>query len=233
MLLFSTGRKQERERVDSHGASLQSHTQPKKVAYARSVSCHLLGNELHPGNHAGKSKSEANLARLVIDKQAGKLSPVKQQQKLENRNSFASMRSLNSFLSGCEGMDADYLIEDDSFLNNEQDEDDENPLVFTPKLQRQQSAASDVSVNSVLSSVEEVSAGPVDLPVFSIKEPEDSTVEQAKENQRLIENRRSGNTELPAAEKREKRGGAGRITSEEKSQTGKVSLYSVTDTLEQ
>ncbi len=198
------------------------------MTYARSVSCHLLGNELHSGNQAGKSLSEANLARLVIDKHAGKLSPVKQLQKLENRNSFASMHSLNSYLSGCEGMDADYLVEDDSFLNNEQDEDDGKPLVFTPKLQHQQSVASDVSLNSVLSSVEKDTAGPVDLPVFSIKEPGDSTVEQAKENQSLIENRPSGNTE-PAAEKREKRGGTGRITSEEKSQTGKVSLYNVTD----
>lgn len=232
MLLFWTGRKQERGRVDSHGTSLQSQKQPKKVAYARSVSCHLLGNELHPVNHAGKSQSEANLTRLAIEKHAGKLSPVKQLQKLENRDSFASMRSLNSYLSGCEGMDADYLVEDDSFLNNEQDEDDGKPLVLTPKLQHHQSVASDVSVNSVLSSVEEDTAGPSDLPVFSIKEPEDSTVEQAKENQSLIENRRSGNTD-PPAEKREKRGGTGRTTSDEKSQTGKVSLYSVTDILEQ
>lgn len=222
---FWIGRIQESGRVDSHGTSSKSNLkQPKKVAYARSVSCHLLGNELHPGNHAGKSRSEANLAKLAIDKNAGKLSPVKQLQKPENRDSFASMRSLNSFLSVCEGMDADYLVEDDSFLNNEPDEDDKKPLVFTPNLQHRQSVASDVSVNSVLSLVEEdTAAGPVEVPLLTVKEPEDSAVEQEKENQDFIDTRQSGSTE-PATEKREKRGGTGRTTSDEKSQTGRVSL---------
>ena len=192
------------------------------MAYARSVSCHLLGNELHSGNHAQKCQSEANLARLVIDKHASKLSPVKQLHKLENRDSFASMRSLNSFLSGCEGMDADYLVEDDSLFNNDDDEDGGRPPVVTPTLQHMQSVTSDVSVNSVLSLVEEETEEPVDLPVFSIVEAEDNAMEQVKENQSLIGNKQSANTE-PQAEKKERRGGTGRITSDEKSQTGRVS----------
>ncbi|KAJ7375626.1 hypothetical protein OS493_040001 [Desmophyllum pertusum] len=62
---------------------------------------------------------------------------------------------------------------------------------------------------------QEDTAGPVDRPKICINEPEDSTGEQAKENQHLIENRRSSNTEL-AAEKKERRGGTGRTTSDEK-----------------
>ncbi|KAJ7390667.1 hypothetical protein OS493_023379 [Desmophyllum pertusum] len=186
-------------KVQSPDTSPQTGKQSKTMAYMRSVSCHHLGNEFHPRNHAEKSQSEVNLARL---------SPMKQFQKRENRDSLASVRSLNSYLSLCEGIDVNYVEEDDCLLNNEPGEDDETPLDFTPKLQHQQSVASDASVNSLLSLVEEDTAGLVDRPKICINEPEDSTGEQAKENQNLIENGRSSNTEL-AAEKKERRGGTG------------------------
>ncbi|KAJ7390663.1 hypothetical protein OS493_023375 [Desmophyllum pertusum] len=127
----------------------RQNKQQKKMAYMRSVSCHHLGNELHPRNHAAKSQSEVNLARLVVNKNAGKLSPMKQ--KRENRDSLASMRSLNSYLSLCEGIDVNYVEEDDCLLNNELTKMTKTPLAFTPKLQHQQSVASDASVNSLLS----------------------------------------------------------------------------------
>lgn len=197
------------------------------MAYARSVSCHHLGNELRPRDHAGKSQSEVNLARLAVDKNPGKRSPIKHLKKLENRDSLASMRSLNSFLSGCEGMDTDYMLEDDPLLDIEPDEDDGKLLESSPKLQHQQSVVSDVSLNSLLTLAEEDSSGiEVDRPTIILKGPEDSDEEPVKENKNLIEKRRSENTDPPAA-KRERRGGTGRTTSDEKSQTGKVSLYSI------
>ena len=187
----------------------------------RSVSCHLPGNKLHPHQQAGKSQSEVNLARLVVDKHAGNRSPVKQLQKLEHRDSFASMRSLNSFLSVCEGLDANYEVEDESLFDNEPVKDDRTALEFSPELHHQRSVVSGVSVNSLLSLIEDTK-GHVDRPpVICIKEPEDSPDIKEKENQTLITN-----GELPA-EKSEKRGGTGRITSDEKSQTGRVGLHNV------
>lgn len=158
-----------------------------------------------------------------MDKHPGKRSPIKHLQKLENRDSLASMRSLNSFLSGCEGMDADYMLEDDPLLDIEPNEDDEKLLESSPKLKHQQSV-SDVSLNSLLTLAEEDTSGiEIDRPTIVIKGPEDSDEERVKENKSLIEKRRSKNTDLPAV-KRERRGGTGRTTSDEKSQTGKVSL---------
>ena len=133
------------------------------------------------------------------------------------------MRSLNSFLSGCEGMDADCMLEDDPLLDIEPDEDDEKLLESSPKLKHQQSV-SDVSLNSLLTLAEEDTSGiEIDRPTIVIKGPEDSDEEPVKENKSLIEKRRSKNTDPPAV-KRERRGGTGRTTSDEKSQTGKVSL---------
>ena len=197
------------------------------MAYARSVSCHHLGNELHPRDHAGKSQSEVNLARLAVDKHAGKRSPIKHSQKLENRDSLASMRSLNSFLSVCEGMDADCMVEDDPLVDIEPEKDDGKPLDSTPKLQQQQSVATDVSLNSLLTLAEEDTSGiEVDKPTIIIKEPEDSDEEPVKENKSLIEKRRLGSADPPAG-KRVRRGGTGRTTSDEKSQTGRVSLHKI------
>ncbi|KAJ7375625.1 hypothetical protein OS493_040000 [Desmophyllum pertusum] len=71
-----------RRKVQNPDTSPQTNKQSKKMAYMRSVSCHHLGNELHPRNHAAKSQSEVNLARLVVDKNAGKLSPMKQNVKI-------------------------------------------------------------------------------------------------------------------------------------------------------
>ena len=159
-----------------------------------------------------------------MDKNPGKRSPIKHLQKLENRDSLASMRSLNSFLSGCEGMDADCMLEDDPLLDIEPDEDDEKLLESSPKLKHQQSVVSDVSLNSLLTLAEEDTSGiEIDRPTIVIKGPEDSDEEPVKENKSLIEKRRSKNTDPPAV-KRERRGGTGRTTSDEKSQTGKVSL---------
>ena len=214
--------KQESGRVDNHAS--RPDKSPKEVAYARSVSCHHLGNELRPRDHAGKSQSEVNLVRLAVDKDSGKRSPLKHLQKLENRDSLASMRSLNSFLSVCEGVDADYMLEDDTLLDIESDEDDGKALDSSLNLQHQQSVASNVSLNSLLTLAEEDTSGiEVDRPSIIIKGPEDSDGEPVKENKSLIEKRRSGSTDSPAG-KREKRGGTRRTTSDEKSQTGKVSL---------
>lgn len=41
---------------------------------------------------------------------------------------------LNSFLFGCEGMDVDYMLEDDFLLDIEFNEDDEKLLEFLLKL---------------------------------------------------------------------------------------------------
>ena len=214
--------KQESGRFDDHASRPDKFS--KKVAYARSVSCHHLGNERRPRDHAGKSQSEVNLARLAVDKHTGKRSPIKHLQKLENRNSLASMRSLNSFLSGCEGMDADYTLEDDPLLGIEPGEDGGKLLEFSPKLQHQKSVASDVSLNSLLTLEEaDTSEIAVDRPRIIIKGPEDSDEEPGKENKSLIEKRQSESTDPPAG-KRERRGGTGRTTSDEKSQTGKVNL---------
>ena len=194
------------------------------MVYARSVSCHHLGNELRPRDHAGKSQSEVNLARLAVEKHSGKRSPIKHLQKLEKRDSLASMRSLNSFLSVCEGVDADYMLEDDTLLDIEPDEDDGKALDSSLNLQHQQSVVSNVSLNSLLTLAEEDTSGiEVDRPSIIIKGPEDSVEEPVKENKSLIEKRRSESTDSPAG-KREKRGVTRRTTSDEKSQTGKVSL---------
>ena len=218
-------RKQESGGV--YNPASQHDKRSEKVVYARSISCHHLGNQLHPRDHAGKSQSEVNLARLAVDKHAGKRSPTKHFQKLENRDSLASIRSLNSFLSVCEGMDADYMVEDDPLLDIEPDGDDGKPLDATPKLQQQQSVATDLSLNSLLTLAEEDTSGiEVDRPTIIIKGPEDSDEEPVKESESLIEKRRSGSTDLPAG-KRERRGGTGRTTSDEKSQTGRVSLHNV------
>ena len=213
--------KQESGRLDNHASRPDESS--KMVTYARSVSCHHLGNQLRPRDHAGKSQSEVNLARLAVDTHSGKRSPIKHLQKLENRDSLASMRSLNSFLSGCEGMDVDYMLEDDTLLGIELDEDGGKLLESSPKLQHQKSIACDVSLNSLLTLAEEdTSKIEDDRPTIIIKGPEDSDEEPVKENNRLIETRRSESTDPPAG-KRERRGGTGRTTSDEKSQTGKVS----------
>ena len=217
--------KQESGRADNHAS--RPDKSPKEVAYARSVSCHHLGNELRPRDHAEKSQSEVNLARLAVDKHPGKHSPIKHLQKLENRDSLASMRSLNSFLSVCEGVDADYMLEDDPLFDIEPDDDDRKAVDSSPKLQHQQSGASNVSLNSLLTLAEEDTSGiKVDRPTIIIKGPEDSDEEPVKENKSLIEKRRWKSTD-PSAGKRERRGGTGRTTSDEKSQTGKVSLYNI------
>ena len=209
----------------SPDATANSVKQPKHVTYNRSISCHLLGNQLQPHVRATKSHSEANLAILAVDKRSPKYSPIKQLQNLEKRDSLGSLRSLNSFLSTCEGMDADYLVEDDSLFNIEPEEDDKRTLQVKPKLPQRHSMVSGMSVNSLLSLVEEDShvhntSTPADNPVICIKGPEDDAGEHEMENQTLIENGHLPNTES-AVEK--KRGGTGRTTSDERSQTGRVS----------
>ena len=194
------------------------------MAYARSISCHHLGNELHPRDHAGKSQSEFNLARLAVDKCAGKRSPINHLQTSENRHSLASRFSLNSFLSVCDELDVDYVLEDDPLLDIEPDGDDGQPLDSTPKLQHRQSVATDFSLNSLLTLAEEDTSGiEVNTPTIVIKGPEDIDEEQVKENKSLIEKRPSGSTDPPAG-KKDRRGGTRRTTSDEKSQTGRVSL---------
>ena len=124
-------------------------------------------------------------------------------------------------------MDADYMVEDDPLVDVEPDEDDGKPLDSTPKLQHQQSLATDASLNSLLTLAEGDTSGiEVDRPTIIIKGPEDSDEEPVKESKSLIEKRRSESTE-PPARKRERRGGTGRTTSDEKSQTGRVSLYNI------
>jgi len=133
------------------------------------------------------------------------------------------MRSLNSFLSVCEGLEADYMVEEDPLVDIEPDEGVVKPLDSTPKLQHQQSVASDVSLNSLLTLAEKDTSGiEVDTPTIIIKGPEDSDEEPVKENKSLIEKRPSGSAD-PTAGKRERRGRTGRTTSDEKSQTGRVS----------
>ena len=194
------------------------------MTFERSVSCHILGNELQSHHSATRSQSENNLARLVDDKQPGNRSPVKQVQRLENRDSCATIRSLNSFLSTCEVLDANAEVEDDSLFDDVPVEDDRMPLDFSTKLHHQRSVVSGVSVNS-LSSLKEDTKGHVDRPPMictCMKESEDSPDMKEKETQSLITNR-----DLPA-EKSEKRCGTGRTTSDERSQTGRVGLYNGT-----
>ncbi|XP_022801988.1 multidrug resistance-associated protein 1-like isoform X2 [Stylophora pistillata] len=209
--------------VSGHGKSLLNGKKSRNVAYNRSVSCHHLGNELHPRHQAAKSQSEVNLARLVVEKQSGNQSPLKKLQYLENRHSFVSLLSLNSLLSGCEGLDANYAVEDEPIFDNANDEDEAvSSLGVPPNFQHQRSVVSGVSVNSLLSLVEEDIEDRVEKPpVIFINEPEDSPSIREKENESLLA--KEGNVEREnIVEKREKKGKAGRTTSDERSQTGRV-----------
>ena len=194
------------------------------MAYQRSISCHLLGNQLQPRHQAAKSHSEVNLGRLVVDKHAGRHSPNKQ---LEKRDSVSSLRSLNSFLSVIEGVDADYAFEDEPVFNEQTEEDDRTLLQVKPTQHQRQSMISGVSVNSLLSVVEEDShvlshvhntSASADNPTIRILAPEDGE----KENKALPENGQSRNSES-LIENRKERRGTGRTTSDERSQTGRVS----------
>ena len=212
--------------VSGHGKSLLKGKKSRNVAYNRSVSCHHLGNHLHPRHQAAKSQSEVNLARLVVEKQSGNQSPLKKLQYLENRHSFVSMLSLNSLLSGCEGLDANYEVEDEPIFDNANDEDEAvSSLGVPPNFQHQRSVVSGVSVNSLLSLVEEDIEDRVEKPpVIFINEPEDSPSIREKENESLLA--KEGNVEREnIVEKREKKGKAGRTTSDERSQTGRVGFH--------
>ena len=217
-------RNQEGSLLSSPDATANLEKQSRNVAYQCSISCHLQGNQLQPRHQATKSHSETNLARLVLDKRAERHSPIKQ---LEKRDSLSSLRSLNSYLSVVEGVDADYAFEDETVFNDETEEDDRRLLQGKPKLRQRQSMISGVSVNSLLSVVEDdshvlnhVNSTPAsaDNPTIRILAPEDDE----RENKTLPENGQSRNTES-LTEKKKKRRGTGRMTSDERSQTGRVS----------
>ena len=213
-----TETKQTNMEVNSPGASENLAKQSKHVTNHRSVSCHLLSNQPRPRDQTVKSHSDVNLARLVTDKRAAKHSPIKQLQKLERQDSLASLRSLNSYLSLCDGMDVDYLVEEESLFGDEPEEGSRGVLLqVNPKLRQRQSMISGVSVNSLLTLVEEDghvtdAAALVDNPPICITAP--------KDNER--ENQVSRNTEFPIDERKERRETA-RTTSDENSQTGRVS----------
>ena len=209
--------------VRSRNTSANPAKLSRNVAYHRSTSCHVLGNQPQLRDQAFKSNSEVNLARLAVDKRAAKHSPIKQLQKLEKQDSLTSLRSLNSYLSICEGMDANYLVEDDSVFNNEPEEGHGRLLQVKPKLSKRQSMISGVSVNSLLSLVEEDghvhdTLSLADNPAIFINAPEDDE----RENQTLNEHEQPINSASPTKERKE-RGGTGRTTSDERSQTGRVS----------
>lgn len=214
--------------VSSQGKSLHKGRNSRNVAYNRPVSCHHVGNELHPRHQAAKSQSEVNLARLIVDKQSGNRSPLKKLLDLENRHSLVSMHSLNSLLSGCEGLDANYEVEDEPLFDTANDEDETVSSLDVPRnFQHQRSVVSGASVNSLLSLVEE-EEGTKDRvekpPVICINEPEDSRGMREKENESLLANEGTGEREI-VVEKREKKEKTGRTTSDERSQTGRVGFY--------
>ena len=206
--------------VSSQGKSLHKRRNSRNVAYNRSVSCHHLGNELHPRHQAAKSQSEVNLARLIVDKQSGNRSPLKKLLDLENRHSLVSMHSLNSLLSGCEGLDANYEVEDEPLFDTANDEDETVSSLDVPRnFQHQRSVVSGASLNSLLSLVEEEESTKDRVekpPVICINEPEDSPG--------MRENEGTGEREI-VVEKREKKEKKGRTTSDERSQTGRVGFY--------
>lgn len=153
-----------------------------------------------------------------MDKHSPRHSPVKQPQKLEKHDSLSSLRSLNSYLSGCDGMDANYLLEDESVY----EEDEKKFLHVKPDLRQRQSMISGGSLNSFLSLVEDDhvrhTSASVDYPTIRISTPEDDK----KENKTVTEKEEFQNGEL-TTEKRKERSRKGRTTSDERSQTGSVS----------
>ena len=196
----------------------------KHPSVNRSLSCHFHGNDFHPRNHALKSQSDANLGRLVLDKpwpskNATWLSPRKNLNKSENRDSVASMRSLNSLLSMCEGVDIDFVEDDSLCLDNEVEEYEKTSVKLNEKLpKRCQSVASDVSVNSLLSLLaDKVEEEP---RTFAEDCREDDRQEEGSEATSLRGNERCRKTESPPG-KRKRR--TGKTISVEKSQSGRVS----------
>ena len=183
------------------------------MIYNRSNSCHHLDNRMRPRHHAAKSHSEANLPKLAFDKHSLKQSHIKIFQTPERGYSVST---LGSVLSICEGMDADCLLDGEAECDNEPgDENDRKPT-----LHQRQSIISGFSLNSVLSLVEgdchvRGTSTSGDNPTICTTAPEDGVDNESKGP---IENEQSGRNES-VIERR------GRTTTEERSQTGMVSVY--------
>ena len=201
----------------------ESENRAGKARYHRSVSCHL-GNQLQYRYHATKSDDEAHLTRLRMDKNAAKHLSSKRLQRPSKRDTVSSLASLNSYLSICEGLDADCLIEGEAVFSDDIAEGNNRQLLQASSTVRQrQSLISGFSLNSLLSLVEAdghvnsrlPSGDNQTIPLDVLEESVDSEDKELNENE--------PRERIESWEKRKEGRTSGRTTTEERSQTGRVS----------
>lgn len=192
-----------------------------KARYNRSVSCHL-GDQLQYRYHATKSRNEGNLDRLKMDMQAAK--PSKRLQRPDKHDSVSSLGSLNSYLSICEGLDADCSIEGEAVFSDDIAEENNRQLLQASATVRQrQSVISGFSLNSLLSLVEAdshvnstLTSG--DNPTISL-----DVLEESRDSKDKVLNQNEPRERNESSEKGREGRTTGRTTTEERSQTGRVS----------
>ena len=201
----------------------ESENHAGKARCHRSVSCHH-GNQLQYRYHATKSHDEAHLTRLRMEKNAAKHLSSKTLQRPNKRDSVSSLGSLNSYLSICEGLDAECLSEGEAVFSDDIAEGNDRLLLQASSTVRQrQSLISGFSLNSLLSLVE--ADGHVNSRLTSGDNPTISldVLEESVDSEDKVLNENDSRERIESWDKRKEGRTIGRTTTEERSPTGRVS----------
>ncbi|KAK2566746.1 Multidrug resistance-associated protein 1 [Acropora cervicornis] len=166
--------------------------------------------------HATKSHDEAHLTRLRMENKAAKHLSSKTLQRPNKHDSVSSLGSLNSYLSICEGLDAECLREgEDVFSDDIAEGNDRLLLQASSTVRQRQSLISGFSLNSLLSLVE--ADGHVNSRLTSGDNPTNSLdfFEESVDSEDKVLNVNESRERIESWDKRKEGRTSGRTTTEE------------------